>query len=232
MTNIQTRTPITGATDNGRGSSMADRNSIVAHEGRQDDNRECFLPEGTLYPTSEELSALGLDAGYQPRRRERPGEDAPCIGNTGRTPKQQTDGEVVGDDWPLLTAGEYQVQMLHHETSVIFQTPKVYIHFKILDPGEHHGARVFRAFRVRSLIGRPGKWGRFRLSRGSDLFRTLCRLYPNDPRPDRVSLRALKNTVLRVNVRTVNTDRRQRELPPVCRYSVIDEILSVEAGSI
>jgi hypothetical protein len=137
---------------------------------------------------------------------------------------------VEGDTWPLVPEGEYQVRLLHHETAVIFKSPKVYLHFAILEPGAHHGKHLFRAYRVKKLKGKPARNGSFTLGRGSDLFFTIAKLYPKEPRLDRISLLALRNVVLRASVRTVTHDYRQRDLPESMQYSVIDSLLSIEAG--
>jgi hypothetical protein len=63
---------------------------------------------------------------------------------------------------------------------------------------------LFAAYRASELIGKPGKNGRFKLKRRSELYLTLCWLYQERKlRPDRMSLRDLKRLVLRVTVRTV-----------------------------
>jgi len=141
------------------------------------------------------------------------------------------DADVIGDYWPLLPAGRYLVNFQHHETSLIFNSAKVFVHFKISE-GEYAGARLFRAYRAHRLIGRPGKNGRFQLKPGSELYRTVCRLSPSQKRPDRISLRPWRHVIFSVSVRTVNQDARQRQLPESLRYSVVDDILSIEAGSL
>ena len=132
---------------------------------------------------------------------------------------------------PLIKPGEYEVQYTHHETHVAFGTPKVFVHFQIVSVGPAHGTRLYRAFRVSELIGKPGKNGRFKLKKRNELILELCRLYQSEGlRPDRVSLRPLKNIILKVKVRTVIKDYRQKPLPEVMQYSVIGEFISIEAG--
>ena len=139
---------------------------------------------------------------------------------------------VEGNVWPLLPDGEYVMQLLHHETVMAFRTPKVVLHMKIVEPGEHNGKRLIRAYRVKELIGRPRKWGRFKLTRHQDLFITLAHLYGKRLRHDRISLRALGRVLLRGTTRTVTTDYRQRLSPEALHYSVIDELVSIEAGEL
>jgi len=136
-------------------------------------------------------------------------------------------------DTSLLPEGKYQVAYQYHETKVVFNTAKVFVHFKITDLGDYHGTKLFRAFRVSGLIGKPGRNGRFKLKKRSDLFLMLCHLYENQRiRPDRISLRDLKCLILNVMVRTVVKDYRQKTLPEILRYSVIGDVLGIEAGHI
>ena len=140
---------------------------------------------------------------------------------------------VVEDvDQPLIPAGDYQAKYLRHETALVFgKTSKVYVHFEIVDPGQHNGTKLYRAFRVTALIGKPRRNGRFKLKRRSDLFLTLCRLFDGKHRPDQVSLTRLRNLVLKISVRTVTKDYNQRPLPEMLHYSVVDEIKEIVAGN-
>jgi hypothetical protein len=137
-------------------------------------------------------------------------------------------GELV-DAPPLMPPGKYQAAYTHHETALFSKSPRVYVHFRIVG-GEHDGARLYRAYRVERLNGRARKNGTFRVRHSSELFRQFVRVTGERERPDRVALSRLKSCVLLVSVRTVTTDYRQRELPEALRYSVVDEIIAVEAG--
>jgi len=151
-------------------------------------------------------------------------------------PFQGAEGEIVLDDAisPLVPEGDYSMSYKYHETGKAFNTPKVFVYFSIVEPGPYLGICLYRAFRVRGFIGKHGKNGRFKLGKRSELFLALCRLDERDSRlrPDRVSLQALRNTVIKASVRTVKTDYKQRRLPESLRYSVVDELLSVEAGTV
>jgi len=139
---------------------------------------------------------------------------------------------VHGEEFALIQPGEYTVQYCRHDTAVVFGVPKVFVRFKIVDIGKHLGMELVRPFRARELKGKPRRNGGFALGRRSELFLVLCRLYEQAKiRPDRVSLRDLKNVTLRVKVRTVDKDYRQRPLPEMVKYSVIGEILGIDAGS-
>lgn len=140
---------------------------------------------------------------------------------------------VEGDAWPLLPVGEYTARLTGHATVIAYRTPRVYLYFTVADPGEHFGSKLFAAYRVRRLGGkdrRPRKDGSFVLARGSNLYRELCNLTPDNPRPDRISLRGLRKALLRVRVRTVTRDHRPRPLARALQYSIVDEILGIEVG--
>ncbi len=139
---------------------------------------------------------------------------------------------VEGDQYPLVPDGEYVARFLLHETAVVFRTPKVFLHFELVDFGRYFKTQLWQAYRVRRLIGTPGKGGRFALGRRSELFLDLARLYDKSIRPDRISLSSLKDVLLRVRTRTVTTDYKQRPLPEHLHYSVIDSIMGVEIGSL
>lgn len=138
------------------------------------------------------------------------------------------EGQLV-DEPPQIPPGTYKAIFKHHETSYSFKTPKVYLHFE-LQGGDYAGMRLYRAFRVKELRGKQGKGGRFKLRHSHELYRQFVKLSGARERPDRISLRRLKHCLLNVSVRTVTTDSRQRPLPPALRYSVIDDLVSVEAG--
>ena len=57
-------------------------------------------------------------------------------------------------------------------------------------------------------------------------------LYGKHLRQDRIRLRALGKVLLRATTRTVKTDYRQRPSPEVLHYSVVDELVAIEAGEL
>ena len=142
--------------------------------------------------------------------------------------------EMVDEIPPLIPEGEYLITYKYHETATVFTTSKVFAYFDIVEQGPHLGIRLYRPFRVRELIGKPRKNGRFKLGKRHELFLELCRLDERGIRlrPDRLSLHVLKNTVIRATIRTVTTDYKQRPLPKRLRYSVIGEFKGVEVGTV
>ena len=135
-------------------------------------------------------------------------------------------GIDYGDD-PLVPDGEYAAVYVRHETvrlRMFSGAPRIYVHFRLIDPGPYMGTLLWRSYAARL---RPD--GRAVLTRRGELLRTLLMLSARRVRPDRVSIReTLRAKVLRVRVRTVTRDRRQREIAPDLRYSVVDEVLRAE----
>ena len=107
---------------------------------------------------------------------------------------------------------------------MVFMAGKCFLHFEIVQPGEHMGTRLFRAFRVRKLVGRPGKGGKFIPHAGGDLYALLCRLLDVKLRTDRITLRPLRSMLFKVKTRTVTTNHKQEARPEQSRYSTIQEI--------
>jgi hypothetical protein len=145
-------------------------------------------------------------------------------------PLHADEGGIVVDDAPLIAPGEYLVTFTRHETAMMFTRPKIFVHFRIAE-GPYSGIPIYAAFRAKQLRGRPRKGGQFTLGRSSELFRQYVRLTGTRERPDRITLSKLRNCVLRVRVGTVEHDFRQRPLPEACQYSVVRDLLSIEAGT-
>lgn len=140
--------------------------------------------------------------------------------------------ELDGVDWPLVPDDEYVVKYSGRDTKICFGTPRVFVHFNIVDPPEYREIKLFKPYPVRALIGHDGKNGRFKLGRGQNLYRDLCHLHCAKLRPDRVSLTALKLVLLRVTTKTVMKAWDGQPKPKYFRYSVVDKLLAVEAGSL
>jgi len=142
--------------------------------------------------------------------------------------------ELVDEIKPLIPGGEYSAQYMFHQTAKAFGEPRVYVYFRIVTPGPYFGVELYRAYRVFSFSGKPKKNGGFKVKSRSELFITLCTLFDGhkDFRPDRLSLNSLKNCIIRVKVRLVEKDYLQRPLPMCLRYSVIDSMVEIEAGSL
>lgn len=96
--------------------------------------------------------------------------------------------------------------------------------FTIVEPGDWFETKLFRAFRAGKVIGRPAKGGKFALTAGGDMYKTIVRLLDVKQRKDRVSLRPLRHMLFKVRVRTVRVDSKQVLLPEHMQYSVVDAV--------
>jgi hypothetical protein len=133
---------------------------------------------------------------------------------------------------PLIPDAEYLALCVGCDVRQVFQTLKVFLRFRVCS-GPHEGIELFRAYRVggKILPGKgPGSGPRPRLKRSGDLYKMLCRVLnlPKNTRAHRVSHRELAGKVCRVQTRTVTHDSKQRPLAD--RYSIVSEVMYVEAG--
>jgi hypothetical protein len=129
----------------------------------------------------------------------------------------------------LLPEGLWlEAKLTHHETSFVFRAPKVFLHFEVVEPGDHFGKRLMRPFRAKSLVKPFGHNGRFTLHARSDLLLLIVRLLDVKTRPDRVSLLDLRRMLLKVQCRTVHRNHDGLTTPESMRYSVIGQIDRVD----
>lgn len=136
--------------------------------------------------------------------------------------------KVELNDRPLIPEGTYEAAYLHHETARSFgRAPKVYVWFRITRVGSTHGTKLFKAYNVKSINGKPRRNGGFTVGRHYTLLIDLARVLGLKQRPDRLSLASLQPHVLRITVRTVRTNYRQEPLPEFLHYSVIDRLEAI-----
>lgn len=115
----------------------------------------------------------------------------------------------------LVTPGPYNAVYERHAGIQIFTVRKLRVWFRLL---EHPGIVLERWWRVTSYKGRiaaPAK---------SDIVREISAALGQKIRPDRIPVGSLANVTLRVMVKTVTTDQRQRKLNPINHYSVIESL--------
>jgi hypothetical protein len=142
-----------------------------------------------------------------------------------RTPSDGREEEILVEGYkPVVPDGSYEARFIGHETAIVFGSPKVFLHFQIVQPGPYMDTRLFRAYRVRRLTGKAGRGGRFVAHPQGDLFRIIAKLLDVKLRKDRISLTALRTMLFRVTTRTVTRNHRQQPMPEPVRYSVIDAI--------
>jgi hypothetical protein len=138
---------------------------------------------------------------------------------------QEQDDDLVfiakDEAHPLIPEGSYNVIFHRHNKCRYFGGGfKLYIIFKLSDPGQWQGTKLFRAYN----FSEP-------LSRGTNLYKDFVLLRGVRARKgERFSLNLFKNKILEVEVRTVKEDRNQVALPEHQHYSVIRKILRVAVG--
>ena len=142
------------------------------------------------------------------------------------THDEEDDDAVAVDGFkPLLPEGQwFEARFDSYSTAIIFATPKVFWEFTIVEPGDWFEHKLFRAFRVRKIIGRPAKHGKFVLAASGEMYATLVRLLDVKQRADRITLRPLKQMLFRIKARTVRTNHKQERIPEHAQYSVVEEI--------
>jgi hypothetical protein len=141
----------------------------------------------------------------------------------------------VEEGYPLVPDAIYLAICCSCEVKPTFKSLKTYLRFRIAE-GEHAGKILFRAYNVEGKIipGKgPGTGPRPKLTRGLELFKMLCRVLnlPPNTKPHRVGSRELVGQLCKIKTRTVLRDYQQKTLPEAGRYSVVDDVLSIEAGS-
>ena len=165
------------------------------------------------------------------------GTDTETLNNSDSTtnivplPTKDAAGLIEGKAWPLIPSGKYSVTFLHHELGMAFKVPRLFLHFRVVTPGDYFGETVYRAFRVRSATIKKRKGGAFKVSRNSDYVREMVTLLNLRGRLDRISPLILRDKVLQAEIGEVTRDHKQREIPSALQYSVVRKLICVEAGT-
>ena len=114
---------------------------------------------------------------------------------------------------PLIKPGEYPLGFEYHETARLFNQPKLILWFTVLSDGNYHGIKLRRFYNVRSLIGKPGKEGKYNPSGwSSDLVREYAMLHDYLPdRLERISMCRYKDKIITGVVKTVTENSRKHD---------------------
>ena len=129
------------------------------------------------------------------------------------------DFTVESEPRPILPDGIYNAAYVKASRGSYYG-PKLYIHFRIVDEGPCFGVEIFRAYNLYQ-----------KLCRASDLYRDLSMIYGSKVQKNtRLSLKLFRGKVFRIRTRTVTQDRKQTRLPEHERYSVVDQVISMETG--
>jgi len=130
---------------------------------------------------------------------------------------------------PLVAPGVYSVAYVKHETVLAFgRQPKVAVTFCVVD-GPALGEHLRRFYRVRQLKSKPKRGGTFKAGWHGELLHEFVGLFNEMPeRLDRIPMTRFRNRILRGRVKTVKQTSKQKELPELLQYSVIDSLVGVE----
>ena len=127
---------------------------------------------------------------------------------------------IIEDGGPvLIPPSEYDAIVTGYRKLRKFDRLMLQMRFRIMTIGPHHGKEL-DAYLPLCEGGR--------IARASKLARWYQAL-EDGRRHDRVRLKAFTERMLRVSVRTVQKDHRQRSLPKCQWYSVVDEVLGTVA---
>ncbi len=130
----------------------------------------------------------------------------------------------------LVPDGKYELRYVDYETATYYGSPKVVVHYAIVEPDEFAGLPVDRFYNAKKLTGPPGRFGKYIAPRRGDLFREFKRLIGRADRLDRISFNQLKGKRIVGDIQTVVIDHKREELSVDDRYSRIRRLVSVLPG--
>jgi len=139
-------------------------------------------------------------------------------------------GGIVDGECVLVPEGEYELRYVDYETATYYGSPKVVVHYAIVEPDEFAGLPVDRFYNAKKLTGPPGLFGRYIAPRRGDLFREFKKLVGHAERLDRLCFARLKGERVIGEIQTVKTDHKHEELSEDDRYSRIRRLIKVLPG--
>jgi hypothetical protein len=150
--------------------------------------------------------------------------------NTQTSPPKQARAKVIDQDLgqvgniPVLVPdADYQMGFVRVERGHVMNRERWFLYFRIITPGNYFGTEMFLACPC------PAN-GKFGLSSKLVAAATVA-LGQRPKRRDRLNTRIFAGKVFSARTRTVTRDHKDRPRPPVDHYSVIDELLALEAGA-
>lgn len=125
---------------------------------------------------------------------------------------------------PLVPAGNYVVAFVRAERKWLWgKRLKVFMHFNIVRPAPHAGLRLFMA----ANVPRKHRW-----TVGFKFFRAWALAAGRRPaRRDRLSTSVFRDKFFVARVKVVEKTSKDTVRPAGARYSIIDELLEIEAGA-
>jgi hypothetical protein len=130
---------------------------------------------------------------------------------------------VSADDKPRIPDGVYEAQCIKYDAKFVMGiTRKVFLNFKIIEPGEYGGKVIFQAFNMPY----DGK-----IRTGCKYYKTWCMVngWRKPSRNAKMSPRLFKNKIYKVKTRTSKPKHNGKAMPEDFWYSVVDEIIEVIA---
>ena len=129
---------------------------------------------------------------------------------------------LCGADYrPLLRNGTYEAQCFKYDNRVYFgKTKKLFLHFKIIEPGEYFGKAIFMAFNIPCDRN---------LSQGSKYYKTWVHVngWRKPSRNAKMSPKIFLNKICKVRTRTVKPTNNGQKMPKEFWYSLVDTIVEV-----
>jgi hypothetical protein len=137
------------------------------------------------------------------------------------------DGEAPA----LVPPGDYELRFDYYETATMFgRAPKLVLWFTIISMGPYFDvAKLARYYNATRLIGKPQRNGRFKVGYKSDFLREYARLFRAPSRLDRISMTEFTRHIIIGRARTVTQGSNQKHIPEGLRYSVLDELIGIQA---
>lgn len=125
---------------------------------------------------------------------------------------------------PLVPAGNYVVSFLRAEQKLLWgKRLKIFLHFEIISPVEFSGLRLFMA----ANVPQKNKW-----TVGFKFFRAWALASGRRPqRRDRLSTEVFRKKYFVARVTVVTKSAKDTTRPIGAQYSLIDELLAIEAGT-
>lgn len=143
--------------------------------------------------------------------------------NQIRDAEEKDDNFVADDRRPLIPEGEYHVSCIRIEKGIAhFRSLKLFVHFKIVDPGEFMGTELFMSVNlINSRTGKPFR----KVPPGSKYYSqwVIANKNRQPSRNDRMSHKIFLNGIFEAVVRTVKPKFPDGTAQPDCfHYSIVD----------
>lgn len=141
-----------------------------------------------------------------------------------RHAKEKDDDFVADEPSPLIPEGTYTVICLEYKEGLYFNTPKLYLKFRVLDPGTYEGTELSMYINLTYA----GTNRRFKKVPNKSKYFLQWVIANNNKRPnrqDKMSHRIFKDGIFEAVVKTVKPKFPDKtEQPESLHYSKIDSL--------